>query len=134
MFTAIPGWGFPADLPMTGCSEISLPALTSIVRSKLAAEPAREGRFEERRKRIEGEHSEVIREMDRSIEAVKDQKPIHPCWLSKCIGDAMDEKTIIANETITSKLAEVIHLNRPGSMSIRRSRAIWVGDWELPSA
>jgi hypothetical protein len=31
LFTGIPGWGFPADLPITGCSEISLPALTSIV-------------------------------------------------------------------------------------------------------
>jgi acetolactate synthase I/II/III large subunit len=28
----------------------------------------------------------------------------------------MDDRTIVANETITSKLAEVIHLNRPGSM------------------
>ena len=35
LFTAIPGWGFPADLPITGCSEISLPVLTSIIKSKL---------------------------------------------------------------------------------------------------
>jgi acetolactate synthase-1/2/3 large subunit len=28
----------------------------------------------------------------------------------------MDDKTVIANETITSRLAEVIPLNRPGSM------------------
>jgi len=27
----------------------------------------------------------------------------------------MDDKTIIVNETVTSRLAEVIHLNRPGS-------------------
>lgn len=58
----------------------------------------------------------MIREMDASVEAVKNQNPIHPYWLSKCIGDAMDEKTIIANESVTSKLADVIHLNRPGSM------------------
>ena len=66
-------------------------------------------------KKTEAEHCEMIREMEASNEAVKNQKPIHPTWLSKCIGDAMDDKTIIINETITSRLAEVIQLNRPGS-------------------
>ncbi len=37
LFTGIPGWGFPADLPVTACSEIALPALNSIVKNKLAA-------------------------------------------------------------------------------------------------
>src|ERR1044071_5806437 len=81
MFTAIPGWGFPADLPVTGCSEISLPALSAIIRSKLAANPAMRGKLEERRKKIRGEHDQVIREMDESVEAVKGQKAIHPAWL-----------------------------------------------------
>ena len=116
MFTGIPGWGFPADLPVTGCSEVSLPVLTGIIRAKLAAGAVVKSKIEERRKKTEAEHNEMIREMDASVEAVKNQKPINPIWLSKCIGDAMDDKTIIANETITSKLADVIHLNRPGSM------------------
>mgnify|MGYP001379924495 FL=1 len=116
LFTGIPGWGFPADLPVTGCSEVTLPVLNAIIRSKLAAGALSKAKRDERRKKIEGEHTAVIREMDASVEAVKTQNPIHPYWLSKCIGDAMDDKTIIANETITSKLAEVIHLNRPGSM------------------
>jgi acetolactate synthase-1/2/3 large subunit len=116
LFTGIPGWGFPADLPMTGCSDVSLPALTAIIRDKLVANKLMKPKLEERRRKIEAEHTAVINEMDASVEAVKHQNPIHPYWLSKCIGAAMDDKTIIANETITSKLAEVIHLNRPGSM------------------
>ena len=115
MFTAIPGWGFPADLPITGCSEVSLPVLTEIIRTKLAA-AGTSRTIEERRKKTEAEHREMVREMDASAEAVKNQKPINPIWLSRCIGEAMDDKTIIANETITSRLAESIHLNRPGSM------------------
>lgn len=114
MFTAIPGWGFPADLPITGCSEISLPALNAIIRDKLAALP--KNTFAERRRKIEAEHNEMIREMEANVTSAKNQKPIHPVWLSHCIGEAMDDKTIIANETITSRLAEVIHLNRAGSM------------------
>ena len=115
MFTAIPGWGFPADLPVTGCSDVSLPVLSAIARDKLADGTAKR-KIAERRRKVEAEHENVIREMDASVEAVKNQKPIHPIWLSHCIGAAMDENTIIANETITSKLAETIHLNRPGSM------------------
>lgn len=116
LFTGIPGWGFPADLPVSGCSEVSLPVLNGIIRNKLKAGGVTQSKLDERRKRTEAEHQAMIREMDASVEAVKNQTPIHPYWLSKCIGDAMDDKTIIANETITSKLAEVIHLNRPGSM------------------
>ncbi len=116
LFTGIPGWGFPADLPVTGCSDVSLPALNSIIRAKLAAGVVAKPKLDERRKKIAAEHAAVIREMDASVDAVKNQHPIHPYWLSKCIGDAMDEKTIIANESVTSKLADVIHLNRPGSM------------------
>jgi acetolactate synthase-1/2/3 large subunit len=116
MFTAIPGWGFPADLPLTGCSEVSLPALNSIIKTKLAAGAGFKARLEERRKRIESEHAAMNREVAASIESAKNQKPINPIWLSKCIGDIMDDKTIIANETITSKFAEVITLNRPGSL------------------
>jgi acetolactate synthase-1/2/3 large subunit len=114
LFTSIPGWGFPADLPVAGCSEIALPVLNSIVREKLAKRKA-ERMLEERRRKTEAEHKNVLRQVDASIEAAKQQKPINPIWLSNCIGDAMDDKTIIANETVTSKLAEVIRLNRPGS-------------------
>ena len=116
LFTGIPGWGFPADLPVSGCSEVSLPALNAIIRNKLKGGAVSQAKLDERRKQTEAEHQTMIREMDASVEAVKNQTPIHPYWLSKCIGDAMDDKTIIANESITSKLAEVIHLNRPGSM------------------
>ena len=116
LFTGIPGWGFPADLPVSGWSEVSLPVLNAIIRNKLHGGAVAQAKLDERRKQTEAEHQVMIREMDASVEGVKNQSPIHPFWLSKCIADAMDDKTIIANETITSKLAEVIHLNRPGSM------------------
>ncbi len=116
LFTGIPGWGFPADLPVTGCSEVTLPVLCALIRNKIAAGAVARAKIDDRHKKTAAEHNAVISEMDASVDAVKNQKPIHPYWLSKCICDAVDEKTIIANETITSKLAEVIHLNRPGSM------------------
>jgi acetolactate synthase I/II/III large subunit len=115
MFTAIPGWGFPADLPVAGCSEVSLPALNAIIKAKVAAGAVVKHKVEERRKKTEAEHNALIGEIDANINAAKNQKPINPIWLSKCIGDVMDDKTILVNETVTSKLAEAIRLNRPGS-------------------
>ena len=115
LFTSIPGWGFPADLPVTGCSEVALPVLNSIIKASLAAGMFPKTKLDARRKRIQSEHNAMIRELEASIEAAKNQKPISPLWLSKCIGDVMDDRTIIVNETVTSRLAEVIRLNRPGS-------------------
>jgi acetolactate synthase-1/2/3 large subunit len=116
LFTSIPGWSFPVDLPVTGCSEISLPALNSIIKAKLAAGAAPKTNSDERRKKIEAEHHAMVRELEAGIDAVKNEKPIHPLWASKCIGEAMDDKTIVINETVTSRLAEAIQLNRPGSL------------------
>jgi len=115
LFTSIPGWGFPADLPVTGCSEIALPVLNSIIKNKLAFAMPPAQRFEERRNKIAADHRAMVNELEASIASVKDQKPISPVWLSKCIGDVLDDKTIIFNETVTSRLAEVLPLTRPGS-------------------
>jgi acetolactate synthase-1/2/3 large subunit len=116
LFTAVPGWGFAADLAVTGCSEISLPVLNSILKAKANGRAEVKTKLEQRRRKIEGEHQAMVRELEGRIQNVKDQKPISPMWLSKCIGDAMDDKTIIINETITSRLTESISLNRPGSL------------------
>ena len=116
LFTAVPGWGFPADLAVTGCSEIALPVLNSILKAKLSARANLKTKLDERRKRIEAEHEAMMRELEARIDAAKNQKPISPVWLSKCIGDVMDDQTITINETITSRLTESIVLNRPGSL------------------
>ncbi|MBI4524355.1 MAG: thiamine pyrophosphate-requiring protein [Deltaproteobacteria bacterium] len=116
LFTSIPGWGFPADLAVAGCSEISLPVLISIIKRKLEAGATSRAKLDGRRKKIEAEHQEMMRELAARIAAVQNQKPISPLWVSKCIGDVMDDRTILVNETVTSRLAEVIRLNRPGSL------------------
>lgn len=114
LFTGIPGWGFSADFPVTGCSEIALPVLNAILRKKIPA--GANTKIHERREKTTAEHGAMIREIEERVEAAKNQNPINPVWLSKCIGDVMDEKTIIVSETVTSRLADFIHLTRPGSL------------------
>ena len=116
LFTSVPVWGFSADLAVSGCSEIALPVLNSLIRGRLENGAGSCGHLDERRKRVETEHQSMMREQEASIDRAKGDKPINPIWLSKCIGDVMDDNTVIANETITSRLAEIIPLNRPGSL------------------
>ncbi len=115
LFTGIPGWGFPADLPVTACSEIALPVLNALIKNKLPAGSGNKRKLAERRRKVEADHDRLMGEIASSIDAAKNQKPMNPIWVSKCIGDIMDDQTVIFNETVTSKLAEVIPLNRPGS-------------------
>ena len=107
--------GLPCRFAYNRLLGVIVPVLTSIIKSKLQTSTIEQNKFEERRKKIAGEHQAMWRQIEDSINAVKSEKPMSPLWVSKCIGDVMDEKTIIVNETVTSKLADVIHLNRPGS-------------------
>jgi acetolactate synthase I/II/III large subunit len=116
LFASIPVWGFSADLSVTACSEISLPVLNSIVKAKLKMSANSNTRFGARQRKMAAAHDAMMRELDAAIEAAKHHKPIDPTWVSKCIGDVMDDKTIIVNEAVTSRLAEVLRLNRPGSL------------------
>jgi acetolactate synthase I/II/III large subunit len=116
LFTSIPVWGFSADLAITGCSEIALPVLNSIIKAKLERRANSQTKFAERREEIRAEHDAMERQAAVSVEAAKTQEPISPVWVSKCIGDLMDGKTIVVNEAVTSRLAEVLPLWRPGSL------------------
>lgn len=115
LFSSIPVWGFPVDLALSGCSESSLPVLNSIIKSKLASVPSIEKTVQERRKRIEKEHQALMREREARLESARKAKPIHPAWVSKCLNDVIDDKTILVGEAVTSPLPEVVSLNRPGS-------------------
>jgi acetolactate synthase-1/2/3 large subunit len=114
LFTSVPGWSFAIDLPIAGCSEISLPVLNSLIKSRLDAGGVPRFKLDERRKKILVEHQAMARELALSIEQAQHDKPLNPIWVSKCIGDVMDETTVIINESVTSRLAEVIPLKRPG--------------------
>ena len=115
-FTAIPIWGFPVDLAIAGCSDVSLPALNAMIRQKLNERRHLKGVLEARRKKIHAEHDEMKNELQARINAVKDEKPIHPLWLSKCVSNIMGEEAILINETVTSPLYEVVELKTPGGV------------------
>jgi acetolactate synthase-1/2/3 large subunit len=118
LFTAIPIWGFPVDYSVSGCAEVSLPVLNRILKDKLRQKVEMSRVVAERSQRIGREHREMERELVAKLAAVKEHKPIEPLWVSKCLGDILDEKTILIGDAITSPLAEVIPLKTPGSFFV----------------
>ncbi|MCY4441994.1 MAG: thiamine pyrophosphate-dependent enzyme, partial [Deltaproteobacteria bacterium] len=115
LFSSIPVWGFPVDHAMTGAADVTLPALNGLVRQALDGSDGLRKTVEKRRHTIKAAQDQTRAELAERIEKVKDERPIHPLWLSRCIADVVDEKTIVMGEAVTSPLGPVLGLERPGS-------------------
>ena len=134
LFSSIPVWGFPVDHAMTGSSDVTLPVLNGLVRQGLDGSDALRKTVEERRARVKAAHDETRTELAARIDQVKDERPIHPLWVSRCIADVVDEKTIVMGEAVTSPLGRCWGWNGPDRSSTRPPRVTWGGAWERPSA
>ena len=100
---------------MTGSSDVTLPVLNGLIRQGLDGSDGLRQVVEERRSRIKIAHDRTQAELVERIEKVKGERPIHPLWVSQCIANVVDEKTIVIGEAVTSPLGPVLGLERPGS-------------------
>ncbi len=115
LFSSIPVWGFPVDRAMTGASDVTLPVLNGLIREALDGSDAQRSHVEARRTRIQAAHDANRAELAARIQKVRNERPIHPLWVSRCIADVVDEKTIVMGEAVTSPLGPVLGMERPGS-------------------
>ena len=93
LFSRYPLRGFPTDLALAGTPRLALRALADAVAGRVDA-----GAVAERRKRWEGEHvrgRDAARARARAAEA---DSPIDMAWLSRCVGNLVDDRTIVVNE------------------------------------
>jgi acetolactate synthase-1/2/3 large subunit len=125
LFSRYPIRGFAVDLGLAGAPRLTLAALAAAVQRRIDA-PA----IEARHKRWEGEHRKLVETCATRGAAVRKDTPIDMAWLSRCIGDAIDDDTIVVNEydldTTQTKL------RRPGSY-FSQSPASGLG-WGLGAA
>jgi len=110
-----PLWNKQADIPIKADSGKVVPALTGLIRQKRTA--AQNVRIQERIKRIreEGQRRREWRAMGISA---GDKKPISAEWLAFCVNQAIDEDTIVVNQTITlsASVARQVSRTRPGTL------------------
>jgi len=112
----MPMWGFPIDVSIEADSSKVIPALTDIIRQRVT--PGQQAQLQARFRQLESEHQNLQAEW-RDLAVSKAQRsPISPEWLSHCIGELVDEDTIILNETATSSpfVLRQIPRTKPGTL------------------
>src|SRR3989442_425986 len=84
----------PSDVvALAGTVRLTLAALADALRPRV------EGRLvDERRRRWQGEHARRREAWAAAARRVQNDRPIDMAWLSRCVGDLVDERTIVVNE------------------------------------
>ena len=111
-----PLWNRTPDIAIRADSAEALPALARAIRKKMT--PELQSRAQERFRKIQAEHLKIRGEYRMMGKNARDNKPISPEWLAYCINEAIDEDTIVVNQTITpsSSVARQILRTRPGTL------------------
>jgi acetolactate synthase-1/2/3 large subunit len=93
LFSRYPIRGFGADVALPGAPRLTLAALAEAVRTSLPPNAATQ-----RRAKIAAAGHERRAAVESRARALKDDRPIEMAWLSRCVGDALDDRTIVVNE------------------------------------
>ena len=113
---SIPLWVFPTDEMIHADSSKAVPALVKAIDALLT--PADRARVDERYQLIKDRH-ERKRQQARELALSHAQRgSITPQWLSFCIGEAIDEHTILLDECVTNSgnVDTYIPRERPGTL------------------
>jgi acetolactate synthase-1/2/3 large subunit len=106
----------PADLRVTADTSVVLPALLELVRDHLAAErPARRRAREERRLRLEQEHTELRATWRRSVEARATERPVAPPKLADTVWQVVRRYDwVLTAGTLNDWALRLWDVERPG--------------------
>lgn len=111
LFSRYPIRTFPVDVPIAGDVEAGL----KLLRQALIPYRARKRKkIQERWQRLAQEHRQWQNSAKEAAQRVKDHQPIDMAWLSHCIGQVQDSRTILINE-YDLQLAQV-PMEKPGTL------------------
>jgi acetolactate synthase-1/2/3 large subunit len=93
LYARYPIRGFPADAALSGTVSLNLAALADAVRQRA------DGRaVAERAQRWHAEHRRLREAWAATAKKAQSENPLEMVWVSKCIGDLVDENTILVDE------------------------------------
>jgi acetolactate synthase-1/2/3 large subunit len=93
LFSRYPLRGFAADVALPGAPRLTLQALAAALRGSVAPAVAAE-----RRERVAAAGRERRAAAESRARALGADRPIDMAWLSRCVGDVVDDRTIVVNE------------------------------------
>jgi acetolactate synthase I/II/III large subunit len=108
LFARYPVRGFAADLALGGHPPLTLAALADAVRGLV--DP---GVIRDRTERWAAHHRQQRQVWARQAEATATARPIEMAWLSRCLGEVVDDRTVVVNE-YDLDITQVV-FRRPGS-------------------
>jgi acetolactate synthase-1/2/3 large subunit len=126
LFTDYPYRGFTSDISLSGNPQLSLLALKETILSSKLSHNAVQSRLEHWSKRIKSQR----KTWQSNAEAVRKDSPINKAWASRCIGNILDEHSIVINEYVLDPTQTCF--NTPGTY-FRHSPSASLG-WGLGAA
>jgi acetolactate synthase-1/2/3 large subunit len=94
LFSRYPFRGFAVDVGLAGAPRLTLAALADAVR-RAGVDARLAGK---RRERWAAEHRATREAWRAAAGRVSGDRPIDMAWLSRCVGDVLDERTLVVNE------------------------------------
>ncbi len=126
LFTDYPYRGFGSDISLSGNPQLSLSALKQAILSTKLNQTALRSRLDDWRERIQ----EQRKTWQSNAEAVRRDSPINMIWASRCIGNILDDRSIVINEYVLDPTQACF--NTPGTY-FRHSPSASLG-WGLGAA
>ena len=96
----MPIWGFPVDLSIEADSSQAMEALAGEIERRLT--PADRTRIEARRRALTAEHNALRSRLDERVLDLAARKLIAPEWAAHCLGEVVDENTVIVSEAVSN--------------------------------
>jgi acetolactate synthase-1/2/3 large subunit len=94
LFSRYPIRGFAVDIGLAGTPRLTLAGLAEAVK-RVGVDAAA---VEARRRRWEGEHRRLVDAAAATAKRLQGDQPIDMAWVSRCIGDVLDDRTLVINE------------------------------------
>src|SRR2546425_783154 len=107
-FSRYPMRSYPCDVPLAATPAAALPLLAEAVRR-----PADPGAVDRRRARLAAEHRQRHAAWDETVLKQASASTIGFAWASRCIGEIVDESTVVVNEYPLDR--RFAAFTRPGS-------------------
>jgi acetolactate synthase-1/2/3 large subunit len=111
----LPVWGFKVDQRIKGNTLPTLNALITEVRRLLRSDRGARIKIKERKTELSVMHDQMKRMLRKEAESVGAATPIDPRWLSHCINEIIDRKSVVFAETVTSPVFDYLDISEPGT-------------------
>ena len=106
LFSRYPIRGYPSALSIAADAKAALPLLVEAMAGTDA------GRIDKRRLSVAAARQTVRDKWQGIRDNARTADPIHPAWLAQCVGEHLDDDTILVNEM--GVVAQHTGINRPG--------------------